>query len=54
MIKLYTHHIVFTIGKKWLKIDRTGIMTWNGKRNHYFKLSTLGTLGDLPQVFKTK
>jgi hypothetical protein len=42
MIKLYKHtqgnHIVLTIGKKWLKIDRTGIMTWNGKRNHYFKL----------------
>lgn len=39
-IKLYRHetgnHIVLYVGKVWVSLDRTGFMTWNGKRNHFF------------------
>jgi len=36
MIKKYSSHIVFSFDKYWISIDKTGVMTWNGKRNHFY------------------
>lgn len=40
MIKLEKHQrnyrLVLKLGKYWVSIDHTGIMTWNGKRNHFY------------------
>jgi hypothetical protein len=35
-IKNYGTHIVVSLGNMWISFDRTGIMTWNGTRNHFF------------------
>lgn len=35
-IKKYANHLVIGIGEYWISFDKTGIMTWNGVRNHFF------------------
>jgi hypothetical protein len=27
---------IFKIGKKWMRIDNTGIMGWTGRKNFFF------------------
>lgn len=34
-ITKYPSHITIEIGKKWISLDKTGIMGWNGKRNWF-------------------
>lgn len=31
----YGTHKVLQAGKYWLSLDRTGLVTWNGTRNHF-------------------
>lgn len=35
-IKKYPTHIVFHFGKKWVSVDKTGIMVWTGTRNLFY------------------
>lgn len=34
--RLGSEKIVLKLGKAWMSIDRTGIVSWSGTRNYYY------------------